>query len=423
MNNIPIKIDADIFNDVYLPHLENMARTQIFYGGSASGKSVFLAQRAVVNVLEGGRNYLVCMALAKYIRHAVFKEIKKTIDGWGLSGEFKINKTDLTITCSNGYQFLFAGLDDADKLKSITANKGVITDILVEEATLTTSKAIKQLNKRLRGLELGRTSPKKRLHLAFNPIIKSHHIYKEYFSNTEWADDQTEYNDGKLSILKTTYKDNRFLAPEDIQDLEDEADKYYYDVYTLGNWGVLGDVIFTNYQVKDLSKIKGDFDNHRNGLDFGYSNDPAAFIRSHFDKKKKIVYIVDEFYALELSDEELAAEIKPVIGAEPLLCDSAEPKSIAKLKKLGLKAVSAKKGKDSIRFGIKWLKGYTIIIDVRCVIFKREIETYQWKKDKHGESLNIPVDRNNHGIDALRYQYTADMDEREPARFIDVKGL
>lgn len=423
MSTIPIRIDADIFNDVYLPHLENMSRTQIFYGGSASGKSVFLAQRAVVDILGGGRNYLVCRAVGKYIKTSVFNEIEKIIKSWGFESQFQINKTDRTITCINGYQILFTGLDDEQKLKSITPAKGIITDVWVEEATEVSKDAIKQLNKRLRGTEIGKESRPKRLTLSFNPIIKTHWIYTEYFSKIAWADDQTEYNDGELSILKTIYKDNKFLTSEDIKDLEGEKDSYYYQVYTLGNWGVLGDVIFSNYKIMDLSKIKGEFDNHRNGLDFGYSNDPAAFIRSHYDKKKKIIYIVDEFYALELSDEDLAAEIKPVIGVEHLLCDSSEPKSIAKLKKLGIQAVSAKKGKDSIRFGIKWLKGYTIIIDTSCVSFKREIEQYQWKKNKYGESLNIPVDRNNHGIDALRYQYTADMAERTPARFVEVKGL
>ena len=423
-NNIPISIDADIFNDVYLPHLENMARTQIFYGGSASGKSVFLAQRAVVDVLGGGRNYLVCRAAKTDVRMSVFREIGKTITAWGLNGEFNINKTDMTMTCSNGYQILFAGLDkDAERLKSITPVKGIITDIYLEEATEATARVIKQLNKRLRGVEIGKESKLKRLTLAFNPILKTHSIYKEYFSALAWVDDQTEYNDGGLSILKTIYKDNKFLTDEDINDLENETDTYYYEVYTLGNWGVLGDVIFTNWKVQDLSKRIGEFDNFRNGLDFGYSNDPAAYILSHFDKKKKIIYIIDEFYALELSDEELYKEISPIVGRGFLMCDSAEPKSIAKLKKLGLQAMPAKKGKDSIRFGIKWLKGCTIIIDKRCVNFKREIEQYQWKKDKQGESLNVPVGRNDHGIDALRYQYSIDMDEQFPAGFIEVKGI
>ena len=136
-DKIRIQIKPRIFNSVYRPHLNNLARTQIYYGGSGSGKSVFLAQRCVYDVLRGGRNYLVCRAIAKDSRRSTFVEIQKVITAWGLSELFTVNKTDMTITCDNGYQILFSGLDDLQKLKSITPAKGVITDIWIEEATQT----------------------------------------------------------------------------------------------------------------------------------------------------------------------------------------------------------------------------------------------------------------------------------------------
>jgi len=145
---IPVKVSKKVFNTVYLPHLTNYARTQIFYGGSSSGKSVFLAQRAVWDILKGGRNYLITRAVAKTIKRSVFQEVKKVIKKWKLLAEFKINESDLTITCNNEYQILFSGLDDVEKLKSIAFKKGVLTDIVVEEATETEQKSIKQLMKR-----------------------------------------------------------------------------------------------------------------------------------------------------------------------------------------------------------------------------------------------------------------------------------
>ena len=212
MNSIPITIDAVIFNDVYLPHLENMTRTQIYYGGSSSGKSVFLAQRCVVDILRGGRNYLVCRAVGKYIRKSVFNEIEKVIREWGLMDQFTIHKTEMTITCVNGYQIIFCGLDDEEKIKSITPIKGIITNIWVEEATETTKNLVKQLNKRLRGVDIEGKSKPKRLTLSFNPIIKAHWIYKEYFADIGWADDQTVFEGEDLFILKTWYIHNRFLS-------------------------------------------------------------------------------------------------------------------------------------------------------------------------------------------------------------------
>ena len=423
MSEIPISIDAEIFNPVYLTHLENNTRTQIFYGGASSGKSVFvIAQRTIIDILGGGRNYLVCRAVGKYLRKSVFNEIEKTIKEWGLSSEFTIHKTEMTITCANGYQIIFIGLDDEEKIKSITPAKGALTDILVEEATEISEPIFKQLNKRLRGLDLSANAKPKRITLVFNPILKSHWIYKMFFAPIMWEEDQTEYSDGKLSILKTTYKDNKFLTRDDREALEDETDPYYHDVYTLGNWGVLGDVIFTNWKVQDLSDIREGFDNIKHGLDFGFSSDPVYYGRSHFNKNKKIIYILDEYSDLEVSDEQLADEIKDYVEYDTVVCDSAEPKSIAKLNELGISAIGARKGPDSIRFGIKWLKSCTIIIDSSCVKAKQMIELYQWKKNKYGERTSTPLKKDDHFIDQLRYAYEDEMEERV-AGFVNVEGL
>ena len=145
------------------------------------------------------------------------------------------------------------------------------------------------------------------------------------------------------------------------------------------------------------------FDNYYNGLDFGFASDPAAFIRVHYDKKRKIIYIIDEFEELELTNDMLASRIKEVIGTEYITCDSAEPKSIRELQLMGVRAKPAKKGKDSINFGIDWLKRHEIIIHPNCINFKREMELYQFQSDRNGLYINKPVDKDNHLIDALRY--------------------
>jgi len=414
-----VTIDESVFNNVYIPFLGDVSRTQIYYGGSGSGKSVFLAQRAVIDLMKGGRNYLILRAIAKTIRHSVFKEIEKLISNWNLSELFHVNKSEMVITCSNGYQAIFAGLDDVEKLKSITTQKGAITDIWVEEATEVRKDDIKQLNKRMRGVDVYSDDPvlPKRLTMSFNPIIKSHWIYTEYFAGVGWQDDQTEYRDRDIVILKTWYKHNRFLTEQDIADLENEEDEYFYKVYTLGDWGVLGDIIFTNWEIADLTEQMQLFDNLRDGQDFGYSSDPAAYIKSHYDKKHKTIYVIDELFQTGLDNEALAENLKSLVGYRAVICDSAEPKSIDELKKYGINARPALKGPDSVRHGIQWLQKHKIVVDRRCVNLIRELEQYHWKKDKWGESLPIPVDRYNHGIDALRYAYSNDMIERSVILF------
>lgn len=393
-------------NDVYLPYLDCMSRIQIYYGGSASGKSVFLAQRAVLDLLQGGRNYLVCRQVGRTIRGSVATEVGKVITDSGISDYFSINKTDGTITClATGNQIIFVGLDDVEKLKSITPHKGVITDIWVEEATETSKDSIKQLMKRQRG---GSAKTHKRFTFSFNPIMQNHWIYKEYFASIGWSEGQTEYKADGIAILKTTYKDNQYLTVEDVRDLEKETDSYYYQVYTLGNWGVLGDVIFTNWTVRDLSDMQDQFTNRRAGLDFGFSSDPAAAGLSHYDSKKKTIYFYRELYETGLTNDILAERVVDQFGDERVTCDSSEPKSIQELINHGVNAVGAKKGKDSVNFGIDWLKQQTIIVDASCINMQNELQQYQWKKDAGGNSLRIPIDRNNHLIDSLRYAYEDD---------------
>ena len=270
IETVDIKIKEEIFNPVYIPYLNSIIRTQIYFGGSSAGKTVWLAQRCVKDLLEKDRNYLIIRNTAKTLRSSVFNEINKVISDWNMEKLFKVNQTEMTITCITGYQIYFRGLDDTEKLKGIIPIKGVITDVWIEEATETKHDDYMHLKKRLRG----KSKVLKRLTLSFNPIMRSHWIFKEFFKN--WIEGTFEYHDDKLSILKTTYKNNKFLEQDDIDELENEKDPYYRDVYTLGNWGILGDLIFTNWRIEDLSKLKNTFGTYYNGLDFGYSNDPTA---------------------------------------------------------------------------------------------------------------------------------------------------
>jgi phage terminase large subunit len=146
-----------------------------------------------------------------------------------------------------------------------------------------------------------------------------------------------------------------------------------------------------------------EFDRIRNGLDFGYSNDPNAFVRLHYDKKNMKIYVFKGWQAKGLTNPEIAALLLPVIGKEPVFCDSAEPKSIAELQVEKIDARPVKKGPDSLKHGIKWLQKHEIIVDLELQELINELTIWQWKKDKNGDSLPIPEDKDNHSIDGIRY--------------------
>lgn len=401
MTAVTVEIHDEVFNEVYVPFLNAQQRIQILFGGSSSGKSRFSAQRCIEDLLGGGRNYLVTRAVGNTLRSSVFNELQQVIDAYGVQGLFKINKSEMTITCVNEYQIILKGLDDPEKIKSIVPRRGVITDIWIEEATEISEDSFNNLRKRLRGeVAEGIT---KRILLTFNPILRTHWIFKRWFQ--DWADDEVLRETHDLLILKTTYIDNAFITQDDIDDLLKEKNKYYRDVYTHGKWGVLGDVIFENWQIKDIlnDPIRKTFDIHRHGLDFGFSNDPTAYNQMYYHRATRTLYIFGEWAALGVTNDEIAAELKPGLNGDYLVCDSAEPKSIAELNNHGCSAIGAQKGKDSVNHGIQWLQQQNIIIDKRLINTINNFTQYQWQKDKDGNSLNKPVDKFNDHIDAIRY--------------------
>ena len=399
---INLTIDRKIFNPVYLPYIGYTAPTEIFYGGSSSGKSVFLSDRCVLDVAGGGHNYLVLRKVANTVRRSTFNEVLKSISKFKLTECFSVNKTDMLITCRNGYQILFGGMDDPEKIKSITSAKGVITDIWFEEATEADPDDIAQLDKRLRG----QSKVNKRIILSFNPIYQTHWIYTNYFQG-HWDDSRTEYKCAEYCILKTTYRDNKFLTADDITRLENTKDRYYRDVYLDGAWGVLGKVIFTNWHTEDLSDRK--FNTYQNGLDFGYSDDPAALCRVHYDRAHMTLYIIDAQYQYGMTNDILAAVVKTMAGRDVVSCDCAEPKSIQELRQYGVSATAVSKGKDSVNFGIQWLQKLQIVIHKTLRECINEFTVYKWREDKNGNALPEPVDKNNHIIDSIRYALEHEM--------------
>ena len=182
-----------------------------------------------------------------------------------------------------------------------------------------------------------------------------------------------------------------------------------YKVAGLGDWGIVDGLVYENWEeklfsideVRAVSGVKTVF-----GLDFGYTNDPSALFCGFIDQSSKTIWVFDEMYKPGMSNEAIAGEIARMgYGKEKITADSAEPKSIDRLRELGLKGIrKARKGKDSINNGIDFLQDYHIIVHPRCVNFLTEISNYQWATDtKTGKKLNKPIDDFNHLMDAMRY--------------------
>jgi phage terminase large subunit len=229
--NVDIKISKKVFNEVYLPYLDNEDRYLIFYGGGSSGKSYFIGERIVYKQVKPSRcNLLVVRQTADTNRRSTFPLIKQVIKNWNLSEYFKINESDMRIKCLlTGNEIAFAGLDDVEKIKSITFENGELTDIWCEEATEMQEADVNQLKVRLRG---GKS--KKQIVLSFNPINIQHWIKKHFIDS------------GLATVCFSTYKDNKFLTDDDRKALEDlqYIDEYTYEVYCLGKWGILGKTVF-----------------------------------------------------------------------------------------------------------------------------------------------------------------------------------
>ena len=272
--NVNIKISKKVFNDVYLPFLENEDRYLIFYGGGSSGKSYFIAQRWIYKIIHPSRcNLLVVRQTGDTNRRSTFPLFKQVISNWNLGKHFKINESDMRIVCKlTGNEIAFAGLDDVEKIKSITFANGELTHEWVEEATECREDDINQLKVRLRG---GKS--KKQMVLSFNPINIQHWIKRHFIDS------------GLATVCFSTYKDNKFLTDDDRKALEDlkHIDEYTYNVYCLGQWGILGKTVFDARAIQErLEAIEkplkvGYFDYDYDGLrisNIRWQNDRNGYI-------------------------------------------------------------------------------------------------------------------------------------------------
>ena len=397
MSNTTFKISRKMFNKTYLPQLDNYdTRFNVFYGGAGSGKSVFAFQKMILKYLKyEKRKCLVIRKTQNSLKDSCFALIKTILSDWHLYDQCKINKTDLTIELPNGSNFIFKGLDDAERIKSIAD----IDDIVVEECTEIDEFDFDQLCLRLRSKKLYN-----QVHVMFNPVSKDNWVYKRWFAQ--------EYNKANTIVLHTTYKDNKFLPKEYIENLleMEKNNPIYYRIYALGEFATLSKLIYTNWEVRsfdhmEILKAKANRTTIF-GTDFGYTNDYTTLICSIIDEAEKKIWIYDEHFEKHLTNEDIYnMYVDHRVAGERIVCDSSEPKSIEELKRYGCKRVEgAVKGKDSIMNGIQLIQQYQIVVHSDCTQIQEELRNYTFVKDRQTkEYINKAIDKYNHGLDAFRY--------------------
>lgn len=389
------ELNKDAFNKWIYDIIDDYShRIEVYKGGAGSGKSVGAVQKIILKSMNNKRRVLFIRKVGNTLKVSIWALVIQMLQDAGMYESCKINKSDLEIELANGSVFIFKGLDDPEKIKSITG----ITDIVIEEATEVTLDDFTQLNLRLRP---SAEYENPQIYLMFNPISKKNWVYEYFFASEPPKN---------ALIISTTYLDNKFLTDDYIEELKNLQNRNpaYYKIYTLGEFATLDKLVFPTYTTKIISEKDVKDLPVWTGLDFGYVNDPSAIVHGAIDTANKKIYVMSEYVKKGMLNEEIAdTMINLGLSKDKSYGDSAEPKSIAEIRIKGVNIESTVKGKDSIIHGIQWIQNYELIVDERCFKVREELENYTWKKDKKtGEYINEPVDTFNHTIDAIRYGLT-----------------
>lgn len=391
---IKIKNPSRVFNKhIYDKLTDYSTFTEIHYGGASSGKSHGVIQKVVFKSLQAWkypRKVLFLRKVGSSVYDSIFEDVKQCLEAWGLLGACKVNNSAYRIELPNGAQFIFKGLDNSEKIKSI---KG-ISDVVMEEASEFTLDDYTQLTLRLRD----KKHPNKQIYLMFNPVSKVNWVYNAFFVKKP----------KNTVIYQTTYRDNRFLDDLTKENIEELANRNeaYYKIYALGEFATLDKLVFPKYKKQLLNKEELKQFPSYFGLDYGFINDPSAFMHVKIDEENKRLYILEEYVKKGLTNDKIAEAIKALgYSKEIIRADSAEKKSNQELRNLDIpRVIDVIKGPGSVMQGIQYILQYEIIVDERCVKTIEELENYTWKKDKAtNEYINEPVDSYNHCLDAVRY--------------------
>jgi len=373
-------------------------------GGRGSTKSTFLSIEILLGMLSDPlANAIVFRRYQNELRETVFGQFEWSAIKLGISHLFKFQVSPMQIiNLKTGQKIVFKAADNPRKIKSINLGKGYIKYCWFEEVDQFASHD--EIRNILQSLFRGENN-KRMSFFSFNPPR----------SSKSWVNAEVKINKFGRVVHHSDYRSvpKEWLGDIFIQEAEhlEKVNEQAYRHEYLGEEVGTGLEVFTNVSLRE---IKNDeiaiFDNIRQGIDFGYAIDPVVFGKMHYDSTRKKLYIFKEFSGINVSNRKLYDNIKQE-STKLTIADSAEPKSIAELQDYGMKIKGAKKGPDSVVYGIKFLQDLEeIIIDPqRCPRASKEFINYSLEVDRNGEVKSKFPDKDNHCLDMCRYALEDDM--------------
>ena len=409
---------AEVFWDIHDDICDERHEFYNLRGGRGSGKSSFCALELILQIMSdktGLSNALVVRKWAVTLRGSVFAQIQWAIGVLGVENHWKSTLNPLQFVFETGQIIRLTGLDDPQKLKSIKPPKGYFRYLWCEE--------FNEINGELelRNLQQSvlRGGDNFTVLRSFNPPI----------SRVNWANEYCDRPDDRSLNLLTNYLQipSEWLGKTFIDEAErlKEINPRAYEHEYLGIAVGQGAEVFETLEVREIPEEEySQLSKIYSGLDWGFSTDPACFIRVSYEPRTETIWIMNEIYETHLSNRQLADKIKergfdsqedryyhsPMFGEfypekALIIADSASPKDIADMKDHGLKVIPCTKYAGCVEYRIKWLQHRKIIVDPRRTPnTARELQNYQYDVDKRtGEVLSSVPDKNNHSLDALAY--------------------
>lgn len=386
------------FSEVFWMNYDAAARKPRYIsnrGGTRSGKTYSVLQflnELIPQADKAGDITSVCSESLPHLKRGAIRDFEKII-GHSLKDDAHWNATDCIFEYPNGAKLEFFSVDTPARVHGPARKR-----LFLNECNHIPYETFRQLAVRTTGI----------IFLDYNPC--------EVF----WAIEQVETRPNCITI-HSTYKNNEFLSKEQVDEIEaNRNDENWWKVYGEGKIGQLEGVIYKFDTIDELpsgdeaSSLKECY-----GLDFGFTNDPTAGVRVLADTGRKVLYVDEICYKTRMTNPEIAALLKEQ-GISPyveVFADCAEPKSIAEIGREGLNIVACDKDapvkSDKLKFQIQWMQGWTIKVTKRSLNLIKELRNYTWSKDKDGNPLNVPIDKFNHLLDALRYAVWSKFAQRQ----------
>ena len=354
-------------------------------GGTRSGKTYSTLQFLHILIPKADKAGDITSVVSETLPHLKRGAIRdfESIIGHSLKDDSHWNATDFVYTYDNGAKLEFFSAESSAKVLGPARKR-----LFVNEANHIDYETFRQLAVRTTGI----------IFIDYNPAA------------TFWAMEKVEVKDNCITIV-TTYKDNEFLSPEQVAEIEDNKDdERWWKVYGECKVGTLEGVIYDFTQIDALPT--GDEASSLvecYGLDFGFTNDPTAIVRILVDTRRKHLYVQEVCYKRRMTNPMIAEHLKGVglNNRVEVFADCAEPKSIAEITQAGLNIKACDKDapvkSDKLKFQLNWMQGWKLFVTKDSLNLIEELRNYTWAKDKDGNPLNIPIDKFNHLLDALRY--------------------